>query len=117
MVNFPKNFFVKTSEYLTNYESVNRKLFVASAYPGTDLFKDEIVRQKLSKTFDIHFDQRTKEVIPDHRFKNYVEELDDASKVLVGEEGTLYYGEMDMEQFLQAREYVDSGDIYKILEM
>jgi len=56
-------------------------------------------------------------VIPDHRFKNYVEELDDASKVLFGEGGTLYYGDMEMDQFLQARDYVESGDIYKILEM
>jgi len=106
-----------TPEYLTNYESVNRNLFVASAYPGTDLFKDKIVREKLSKTFDLQFDKRTKEVIPDHGFQNYVEELDDASKVLVGEGGTLYYGDMEMDEFLQAREYVESGDIYKILDM
>ena len=46
-----------------------------------------------------------------------MEELDDASKVLVGDGGTLYFGDMDIDQFLQAREYVESGDIYKILDM
>jgi len=106
-----------TSEYLTNYESVNRNLFVASAYPGTELFKEKIVREKLSKTFDLHFDKKTGNPIPDQQFMQYVEELDDASKVLVGDGGTLYFGDMDMDQFLQAREYVDSDDIYKILDM
>ena len=106
-----------TPEYQTNYESVNKKLFVATAYPGTELFKNRVVREKLTKTFEIHFDQRTGDPIPDQKFKKYVEELDDASKVLVGEAGTLYYGEMDMDQFLEARNYVESGDIFKILEM
>jgi radical SAM superfamily enzyme YgiQ (UPF0313 family) len=104
-------------EYQTNYDSVNRKLFVATAYPGTELFKHEVVREKLTQTFGINFDRRTGAPIPDESLRTYVNELDDASKVLVGDSGTLNYGEMEMDQFLEARKYIDSGEIEKILEM
>ena len=49
--------------------SVNRKLFVATAYPVTEFFDHRVVRDKLTKTFDIHFDQRTREAILDQKLK------------------------------------------------
>ena len=45
-------------------------------------------------------------------------ELDDATKILNDKYGNpVNYGEMSLDQFLQAREYIDSGQIEKILEM
>lgn len=51
-------------------------------------------------------------------FLKYMLELDDATKVLHGEnDEPLNFGEMPTEQFLQAREYIDSGNTLKILDM
>lgn len=72
---------------------------------------------ELKQTFGINFDRRTGAPIPDESLRTYVNELDDATKVLVGESGALYYGGMEMDQFLEARKYIDSGEIEKILEM
>lgn len=104
-------------EYRINSESVNKSMFVATAYPGTELFKHPTVREKLSSTFDIHFDKETGNPVPDEKLKKYVEELDDATKVLIGDTGILYYGAMKIDQFEEAREYVNSGNLYKILDM
>ena len=72
-------------------------MFVATAYPGTELFKHPTVREKLTAVFGLHFDEETKDPIPDDSLRKYVEELSDASKVLVGDGGTLYYGDMDLD--------------------
>jgi hypothetical protein len=45
-------------------------------------------------------------------------ELDDATKVLNNKNGDpVNFGAMSMDQFLQAREYIDNRQIEKILEM
>ena len=45
-------------------------------------------------------------------------ELDDATKVMHNADGEpLYFGAMAKDQFLEARGYVDGGEIEKILEM
>jgi hypothetical protein len=45
-------------------------------------------------------------------------ELDDATKVLQCPGGEpLYYGEMDLERFLEARDHVNRGETFKILDM
>ncbi len=48
----------------------------------------------------------------------YVQELDDATKVLHSKGGApLNFSAMPEEVFLQAREYVDAGQIEKVLDM
>ena len=64
-----------------------------------------------------NFDKNNGDPIPDKNFQNYVSSLDDATKVLEGEGGTLYYGNMEVDDFLTARSYVENNDIYKIFDM
>jgi radical SAM superfamily enzyme YgiQ (UPF0313 family) len=104
-------------EYEKARDSVNKSMFVATAYPGTEMARHPVVRKKLATTFGIHFDSTTKEAIPDDNLFNYVLALDDATKVLEGKGGILYYGDMDVDQFRKAKEYVEKGNIYKILDM
>jgi hypothetical protein len=45
-------------------------------------------------------------------------ELDDATKVLQNAQGDpVNFGELPMDQFLRARDYVNNGEIEKILEL
>ena len=104
-----------TAEYDMAYRGVNQKMFTATAYPGTAMWK--VVRPKLTEHFDISFD-KTGEPVCDENFHKYVLELDDATKVLNNKNGEpVNFGDMSMDTFLQAREHVDSGEIEKILEM
>ena len=58
------------------------------------------------------------EPVFDEAFEKYMLELDDATKVLHGEnEEPLNFGDMPNDQFLKAREYIDSGQTLKILDM
>lgn len=104
-------------------EAVNKKIFTLTWYPGTGIIKYESVREKLSKTFGITFKPSASKLAPyepvcDDAFYQYILELDDATKVLHGQnDEVLNFGEMPEEQFLQAREYVDSGNLFSILEM
>ena len=81
------------------------------------MFKVPIVREKLNKIFGINFNSYTNEVIPDENLYLYVKELEDATKVLKNEAGELYYGDMDIDVFLQAKEYVERKELYKILDI
>ena len=104
-----------TEEYQNAYDSVNRKMFTATAYPGTEMWKTQ--QKKLIDYYDISFDNYARPVCDD-KFHTYVLELDDATKVLNDKNGNpVNFGGMPVEQFLQAREYVDSDRIEKILEM
>jgi hypothetical protein len=98
-----------------SYEGVNEKMFTATAYPGTEMWK--VVRPKLTENFDISFD-KLGEPICDENFHQYVLELDDATKVLNNKNGDpVNFGEMDINTFLQTREHVNNNEIEKILEM
>lgn len=103
-------------------EAVNKKMFTLTFYPGTGLVKHDIVRQKLTDVFGITFEQNNSktvsfEPIYDEALHKYLLELDDATKVLKQGEETLNFSDMPIDTFLQAREYVDSGNIFKILDM
>ena len=90
-------------------------MFVATAYPGTEMWK--VVRKDLKKHFDIEYDSYG-DPICDDNFHKYVLELDDATKILNGKGGEpVNFGDMPMDQFLQAREHIDNDQIEKILEM
>jgi len=104
-----------TEQYRIAKDSVNRKMFTATAYPGTTMWK--VVKKDLQKHFDISFD-KLGEPICDDKFHKYVLELDDATKVLNNKDGDpVNFGGMPMDTFLQAREYIDSDQIEKILEI
>jgi len=106
-----------TLEYQQAFDSVNRKMFTVTAYPGTAMFKDTISKEMLTKNFGIRYDDNG-EPICDDKFHTYVLELDDATKVLHNSDGEpLNFGAMSMENFLQAREYIDTDNIEKILDM
>jgi len=104
-----------TPEYENAIQSVNAKMFTATAYPGTEMWK--MVKPKLTEHFDISYDAFGDPVCDD-AFHNYVLELDDATKVLNDKNGNpVNFGAMPMETFLQAREYADTDQLEKILDM
>jgi len=104
-----------TEEYNMLKSGVNKKMFTATAYPGTEMWRS--VRPKLAEHFDISFDDAG-EPVCDDSFHNYVLELDDATKVLNDKDGNpVNFGDMPLDTFLQAREHIDSGQIEKILDM
>ena len=104
-----------SEQYNLNYAGVNEQMFIATAYPGTAMWNT--VRSKLQHHFDISFDS-TGNPVCDDKFHQYVLELDDATKVLNDKNGRpVNFGEMPIKTFLKAREYIDSGQIEKVLEI
>jgi radical SAM superfamily enzyme YgiQ (UPF0313 family) len=104
-----------TPEYEAALTGVNKKMFTATAYPGTEMWR--VVRPKLKEHFHISFD-KLGQPICDGNFHNYVLELDDATKVLNDKNGNpVNFGDMPLDTFLLAREHADTGNIEKILEM
>jgi len=113
--NITKNISMSSEDYLTALNSVNKSVFTATAYPGTELWN--VVRPKLKKHFNISFTQNG---LPecDKNFYKYVLELDDATKVLNDKNNEpVYYGNMKLEEFLTARDHVDNGNLHEILSM
>ena len=106
-----------TEAYEIALDSVNKRMFTATAYPGTAMFRDPDVKGLLTKHFGITFGTDG-EPVCDEALRWYIEELDDATKVLVGKNGEpLNYGAMPLDRFLEARSYIDSGQTEKILDM
>ncbi|MBI4567893.1 MAG: radical SAM protein [Planctomycetes bacterium] len=107
-----------TREWEVAMNSVNRRMFTATAYPGTEMFKHPTVRRLLSENFGVSFDAGSGEPVIDDRLRYYVTELDDATKVLHDQDGRpLNFSAMTMDQFLAARECVDAGRAFDILAM
>lgn len=107
-------------------DSVNTKMFTLTWYPGTTIINYEKVRNELSRVFGLSFNKvagaRSSgveyEPVFDEAFERYMLELDDATKVLHGEDKEpLNFSDMPTDQFLQAREYIDSDQTLKILDM
>ncbi|OGD68218.1 hypothetical protein A2996_02135 [Candidatus Campbellbacteria bacterium RIFCSPLOWO2_01_FULL_34_15] len=106
-----------TPEYEIALRSVNTNMFTATAYPGTAMSKDPLIKKAMSENFGITFDHESNPICDD-ALENYVLELDDATKVLYNKNGEpLYYGAMSMEKFLEARDLVDTGKTEEILNM
>ena len=104
-----------TKDFNRLEDGINQKMFTATAYPGTEMWN--AVRSDLGKHFNIKYDQYG-DPICDTNFHNYVLELDDATKILNDKDGNpVNFSEMPLDQFLQVREYIDSGQTEKILEM
>ena len=106
-----------TQEYEMALKSVNQKMFTATAYPGTALFKEPVVKEALSKNFKILFDKNGNPEFDD-AFMHYVMQLDDATKVLKNQKDeSLNFSDIPMEQFLEARSFVDNDQLEKIMDM
>ena len=105
------------NEYIDTKSAINRSMFTATAYPGTAMFKEPVVVNKLKENFGISFDKNS-DPICDDNFKFYVSQLDDATKILNDKKGNpINYSDLSMEQFLLARSYIDNNEVEKILEM
>lgn len=105
------------NEYIDVKSAINRKMFTATAYPGTAMFKEPVVVEKLQKNFGIIFDKNNDPVCDDN-FHFYVSELDDATKILNDREGNpINYSDLSIDEFLTAREHIDNDEIEKILDM
>ena len=104
-----------TPDYKRLKDGVNRNMFTATAYPGTEMWR--VVKTKLEKHFGISHDKFGNPICDDN-FHQYVLELDDATKILNDRDGNpVNFGSMSMEDFLQARQHIDNDEIEKILEM
>ncbi len=114
---YTRGLVVGTPEYATAFASVNRRMFTATAYPGTDMFKDAEVQTLLTQHFGLSF-QKNGEPVCDDAMRTYVEELDDATKVLHGKDGEpLNFSAMSEDVFLEARAHLDAGNLDKVLNM
>ncbi len=100
-------------------DSVNKKMFTATWYPGTEMGKRPKVQSILHEAFGINFNKATGEPVCDENLRRYILELGDATKILKNPKNgePLNYSDMPTDVFLKARNYIDSGEIYKILEM
>lgn len=101
-------------------EAVNKNMFTLTWYPGTELINHPKVRAELSRVFRLKFQQANGkwEPVCDDAFYRYCLELDDATKVLEGPDGEpLNFSDMPNDVFLEAREYVDSNQLFRILDM
>lgn len=103
-------------------EAVNKQMFTLTWYPGTGMIAYESVRSRLNEVFGLTFKPSASKQSPfdpvcDEAFYTYLIELDDATKVLKGGAEVLNFGEMSQDSFLEARSHIDSGNIFKILEM
>jgi len=106
-----------SEEYDTALDSVNQKVFTATAYPGTAMFKEPSVIESLSKNFGIHFDVGGNP-IEDQSFRSYVLELDDATELLHNENGEpLNFSFMPTDLYVEARELIDQDKLEKILDL
>lgn len=106
----------KSDEYSKLEAGVNQNMFTATAYPGTDMWNT--VRKDLTKHFDLSFDTNGIDPVCDDALHNYVLELDDATKILNNKNGDpVNFGDLSMDDFLQAREHIDNNQIEKILDM
>ena len=110
-----------TAAYDVAYQSINQRMFTATAYPGTAMCRHPKVQGLLRENFGITFVSNgcgASEPVVDEHLRQYVLELDDATKVLHNKRGEpLYYGDMPLEKFLEARNYVDNGQTLRILNM
>ncbi len=106
-----------STEYRIAADAVNRRMFVATAYPGTGMFKDPQARGDLTRVFGIQFDEQGEPVCND-ALHQYVLELDDATKLLHGPDGRpLNFSAMPDDVFQAARNLVDAGRTEAILDL
>lgn len=103
--------------------AVNERMFTNTYYPGTEISKYEKVRTELTKAFNLNWratgnPRSPYEPIWDENARTWLLEMDDATKLLRGRNGKpVNFSEMPDSVAIQAREYADSGQTDRILEM
>ena len=97
-------------------EAINKNMFVATAYPGTEMFNDPQVREALSDGFGIKY--HNGKPICDSSLEKYVEQLNDATDLIRTLDGSLLqYSEMADSLFLEIRDILTDGNIFDILDL
>ena len=87
-------------------ESINQNMFVATAYPVTEMFKHPKVQNLFNNNFGISFDDFGLPILDEH-YKEYVLELDDVTKLLTNADGEIFnFGEVPDELIVEIRELV-----------
>lgn len=88
---------------------VNTSLFIATAYPGTEMWKHPHVQKVLGEKFGITGAH-------DDALRSYVLELNDATKLLTGKDGSpVNFSAMPDRTFMKVREYVEAGETEKVM--
>ena len=97
-------------------DAINKNMFVATAYPGTEMFKDPIVKNALTKGFDITYVDG--KPIFDENLECYVEQLNDATDLIWRKDGgLLQYSLMPDSLFLEIRDIINNGNLFDILDL
>jgi hypothetical protein len=97
-------------------EAINKNMFVATAYPGTEMFNDPQVREALSDGFGIKY--HNGKPICDSSLEKYVEQLNDATDLIRTLDGSLLqYSKMADSLFLEIRDILNDGNIFDILDL
>ena len=105
-----------SEEYQLACGSVNKNLFVATAYPGTEMFKEKTVQEKLSKGFGITFINN--KPVCDSNLERYVEQLNDATDIIYTDDGgLLQYSDISDQMFMEIRDRIENNDIFSILDL
>jgi len=108
---------INNNGYTNSRDAINRKMFTATAYPGTAMFKDPYVRKQLTEHFGITYDDNG-DPLCDENFHHYVLELDDATKVLASKDGHyLNFSAMTDKKFMKTRDLINADEVEKILEL
>ncbi len=97
-------------------EAINKNMFVATAYPGTEMFNDPSVKKALVDGFGIEYVNGKPKC--DNNLERYVEQLNDATDLIWTDDGNLLqYSQMPNSLFLEIREIVNGGDLFDILDL
>jgi hypothetical protein len=105
-----------STRYKLASEAINKNMFVATAYPGTEMFNDQSVKKALFDGFGIEYINGKPKC--DSSLERYVEQLNDATDLIYTDDGNLLqYSEMADSLFLEIREIISSGNLFDILEM
>ena len=95
-----------------------RRYLLANVFEIRQLARRGIREESFHYFFILAFDEQEAEPVADQALRDYILELDDATKVMHNQDGRpLNFGAMPDEQFLEVREHVESGQIEKILDM
>jgi radical SAM superfamily enzyme YgiQ (UPF0313 family) len=99
-------------------DSINKALFTATAYPGTEMFQAPKVVESLKSVFGITFNEKTRQPVPDENFRQYVLELNDANKMIANSDGRpLNYSDMPDDLFIEVRSMLDAGKLDEVLSL
>jgi len=112
MASYEKN----STRYKLASEAINKNMFVATAYPGTEMFNDQSVKKALFDGFGIEYISGKPKC--DSSLERYVEQLNDATDLIYTDDGNLLqYSKMADSLFLEIREIISSGNLFDILEL